>query len=76
MNICVAILILKMEESMQHFGILSFIISRKVKTQLKCKKKKFCAMYGEDAVTDRVCQKWFVKFCAGDFWLDNASLFG
>ena len=29
--------------------------------QLKCK-KKMCAMYGEGAVTDRMCQKWFAKF--------------
>ena len=37
--------------------------------------KKICAVYG-GTVTDRMCQKWFVKFCAGDFWLDDASLFG
>ena len=24
--------------------------------------KKFCAVYGEDAVTDQTCQKLFVKF--------------
>ena len=35
--------------------------------------KKICAVYGEGAVTDRTCQKWFVKFQAGDFLLDNAS---
>ena len=29
-------------------------------------------MSGEGAVTDRMCQKWFVKFHAGDFWLDDA----
>ena len=29
-------------------------------------------MYGEGAVTGRTCQKWFAKFCAGDFSLDNA----
>ena len=23
-------------------------------------------------MTDQTCQKWFVKFCAGDFSLDNA----
>ena len=34
--------------------------------------KKICAVYGEGVVTDRMCQKWFVKFCAGDFSLDNA----
>ena len=29
--------------------------------QLKVK-KKMCAVYGEGAVTDQTCQKWFVKF--------------
>ena len=28
-------------------------------------------MYGEGAVIDQMCQKWFVKFCAGDFLLDD-----
>ena len=23
-------------------------------------------------MTDQTCQKWFVKFCAGDFLLDDA----
>ena len=42
--------------------------------QLKCKKifvKSICAVYGEGVVTDQMCPKWFVKFCAGDFLLDN-----
>ena len=64
-----------MEENMQHFSILCFIISRKVKTQLK-HTKQICAVYGEGAVTDQMCQKWFVKFCAGDFSLDDASQYG
>ena len=34
--------------------------------------KKIYAVFGDGAVTDRMCQKWFVKFCAGDFSLDNA----
>ena len=29
-------------------------------------------MYGEGAVTDLMCQKWFAKFHAGDFSLDDA----
>ena len=37
---------------------------------------KICAVYGEGAVTDQTCQKWFVKFCAGDFLLDDAPLLG
>ena len=31
-----------------------------------------CTVYGEGAVTDQMCQKWFVKFCAGDFSPDYA----
>ena len=31
-----------------------------------------CAVYGEGAVTDQTCQKWFVKFHAGDFLADDA----
>ena len=38
--------------------------------------KKIGAVYGEYAVTDRTCQKWFVKFCAVDFSLDDAPRLG
>ena len=38
--------------------------------------KKICAVYGEGAVTDTTCQKWFAKFHAGDFSLDNAPRSG
>ena len=33
-------------------------------------------MYGEGAVTDKMCQKWFAKFCDGDFLLDVAPRSG
>ena len=36
------------------------------------KKKKHCAEYGEDPVTNRMCQKCFVKFHTGDLSLDDA----
>ena len=39
MNFCVAILILKMEENTQHFQHITYYF-RKVKTQLKCKRKR------------------------------------
>ena len=29
-------------------------------------------MYGEGAVTGRMCQKWFAKFRAADFSLEDA----
>ena len=38
--------------------------------------KKICAVYGEGAVTAGTCQKWFAKFCAGDFSLDDAPWSG
>ena len=38
--------------------------------------KKVCAVYGEGAVIDQTCQKWFVKFRAGDFSLDYALQLG
>ena len=69
-NFRVAILILKVEEN-NIFSILCFI-SRRVKAQ----KKKSFAVYGEGAVTDRMCQKWFSKFPARDFLLDDAPQSG
>ena len=61
MNFCAAILILKMKEDMQHFQHIMFYYLKKVKTQLK-RNKKICAVYGEGAMTDQMCQKWFAKF--------------
>ena len=33
-------------------------------------------MYGEGAVTDQMCEKWFAKFRAGDFSLDHVPQSG
>ena len=39
-------------------------------TEMRKKKtKQNCAVYGEGAVTDQTCQKWFVKFHAIYFLL-------
>ena len=41
---------------------------------LKCKRRfVLCVRRCWD---DRTCQKWFVKFCAGDFSLDDAPRSG
>ena len=66
---------IEVEENTQHFWHIMLIISKEVKTQLK-PKKRFCAVYGEGAVTDIMCHKWFAKFCAGDFSLDDAPWSG
>ena len=61
MNFCAAILILQMEENKQHFGGIMLYQFKKGKNGTEMQ-KNFCAVYGEVAVTDRTCQKWFVKF--------------
>ena len=56
-------LILKMEEDVQHFWcIVLYYFKKGENTAENAKKKKICAVYGEGAVTDQTCQKWFVKF--------------
>ena len=37
---------------------------------------KISAVYGQGAATDQTCQKWFVKFHAGDFPLHVAPRSG
>ena len=46
------------------------------KNATEMQKKKICAVYGEGTVTDWMCQKWFAKFHAGDFLLDDAPWSG
>ena len=73
-NFCVAILILKMEENM-HFGPIVLYYFKRGKNTIEMQ-NKICAVYGEGAVTDGTCQKWIVKFPAGDFSLDDAPRSG
>ena len=48
---------------------------KKVKTQLK-RKEKIWAVYGEGAVTDPMCQKWFAKFLGTTDILAKSLLWG
>ena len=75
MNFCVAILILKMEENTQHFQYIMLYYFKRGKNATETQ-KKICAVYGEGAVTDGTCQKWFAEFCAGDLSLDDAPQTG
>ena len=72
MNFCDDILVLEMEEHKWHFWHIKLYCFKKSKNASETQ-KKICAVYGEGAVTDQTCQKWFVKFHAGDFLLDDAS---
>ena len=74
MNFCVAILILKMEENTHFWHIMLYYFKKgKKATEMQ---KKMCAVCGEGAVTDWLCQKWFVEFSAGDFSLEDTPWLG
>lgn len=73
-DFCIAVLILKVEEKGKIFSILCCIISREKNTAET--QKKICAVYGEGGVSDQTCQKWFVKFQAGDLSLGVAPQLG
>ena len=45
----------------------------KIATEMQ---KRIYAVYGEDAMTNQMYQKQFVKFLAGDFSLDDAPWLG
>ena len=64
-----------MEENVRHFQHIMVYYFKKSKNTTKTQ-KKICAVCGEDAVTDQMCQNWFVKFHAGDFSLDDAPPLG
>ena len=53
---------------------LQYIMLLLFQERSKCNwtQKTICAVCVEGTVTDQMCQKWFVKFCAGDFSLDDA----
>ena len=60
---------------MQHFWHIMLYYFKKGKNTTETQ-KRICAVYGEGAVTDQMCQKWFAKFHAGDFSLDDAPPLG
>ena len=65
-----------MEENIQHFWHILLCYFKKGKNATGLQ-EKMCAMYGEGAVTDRMCQKWFVKFLGSiDVLTNNSSLWG
>ena len=59
-----------MEENTQHFWHIMLYYFKKGENSTEMQKKN-CVVYGEGAVTDQMCQKWFAKFCARDFLLDT-----
>ena len=64
-----------MEGKRQHFQHIMLYYSRKGKCAWDTQ-KKICAAYGEGVVSVRKRQKWFVKFCVGDFPRSGAAWSG
>ena len=66
--------LLKIEENKQHCWHIT-LYCKKGKNATETQ-KKICAANGEGAVPDATCQRWFVRFQAGDFSLANAPWSG
>ena len=67
---------IKMEENMQDFWHVKFYNFKKGKNSTEKHTENIFTVYGEGAVTDELCQKWFAKFRSGDFLLDAAAQLG
>ena len=57
------------------YSILYYFKKGKTTTKME-KKKKISVVFGEGTMTYPMCQKWFVKFYAGDFSLEDAPQLG
>ena len=75
-NFYVAILILKMEGKKQHFQHIMLYYFKKGKNATEMQKKDLCSVWRRCCETDRTCQKWFARFRAGDFSVDDAPQLG
>ena len=64
-----------MEEKRQHFQHIRLYYFKKGKNSTETQ-RKICAVYGEGAVTDQMCQKWFARFRARDLLLDDVPRWG
>ena len=60
---------------MQHFQYIMLYYFKKGKNTTEVQ-KKIAAVYGEGAVTDQTCHKWFAKVHAGDFSSYDAPRLG
>ena len=64
-----------------HFNIedgrnTQYLYLKKSKNATEMQKKNIYTVYGEGAVTDQMCQKWFEKFHVEDFSLEDAPWSG
>ncbi|EZA62154.1 Histone-lysine N-methyltransferase SETMAR, partial [Ooceraea biroi] len=64
-----------MEQNKQYFRYLMLFYFHKGKNATQTK-EKICAVYGEDAVSERVCQNRFVEFRASDTTCEDGKRSG
>lgn len=64
-----------MEDKKVHFRHILLFYFRKGKNAVETH-KKICNVYGEDALTERVCQKLFKRFRDGNFDLEDSARSG
>ena len=64
-----------MEENGTFWDIIILYYIKKGKNTTEMQ-ENICAVYGESAVAVLMCQKWFVKFHAWDFSLDDSPQLG
>jgi len=64
-----------MEVNNEHYRHILLYYFKKGKRAAEAH-KKICGIYGDDALTERVCQKWFAKFRSGDFDVNDAPRSG
>ena len=73
MNFCVAILILKMEENMQHSWHIMLYYFKEGTNATEMQKEMFLQFMEKGPWLIECVKKWSEKFCAGDVLLDDAS---
>nr|XP_043067479.1 histone-lysine N-methyltransferase SETMAR-like [Drosophila bipectinata] len=59
----------------EHYRHILLFYFRKGKNATQAR-KKLCDVYGEDALSERQCQRWFAKFREGDFSFEDAPRSG
>lgn len=55
------------EQHLRHCMLYEFNSKKDATTAMR----NICAVYGEDALTVRTCQRWFTKFRSGDMSLED-----
>lgn len=61
---------IKMKQKNVYYPHILFNYFKKSKREAEAQ-RKICSACGNDAITERVCQKWFTTFLSGDFNIND-----